>query len=184
MDQTEGPPFLLHPSSPAFLAGDTAATRERLETPRDALDVLMLTGMFVAGFFLVVTLALAGQDLAADRDPSHRLPDLALGLMLFAAALFIQATRAREARTRLRIATEGRTVPGVVLGCRGESLTDPDGNPAGYRVEIDYRFTSPTGHAITDRDEALRDDLAGEALPEEGAAVLVLWLDDGHYALL
>jgi hypothetical protein len=51
-------------------------------------------------------------------------------------------------------------------------------------VTVDYRFTTPTGQEIADRDEHNRPDLRRTELPQPGTAVRVLYLDESTYALL
>jgi hypothetical protein len=184
----EPEPFLLHPSSAAFLAGDKGATRQRLAQRRDILDGLLVVGLLAVFLFLGVTLARAGQELAADANPAGRVPALLLGLVLLAVGVYLQVRRVRDAAARQRLVDAGLVLAARVIACRyteGEPAVDEHGQEKfGYRIEIDYRFTTPAGTEIRDRDETFRDDLGDAPLPDEDAPVLVLYLDDGHYALL
>lgn len=181
-------PFLLHPSSAAFLAGDKAATRARLAQRRDLLDVLLVAGLFAVFLFLAVTLAQVPADAARDANPAGRLSGIALSLMLLAVGGYLQVRRIRDGAARRRLVEAGRVLPARVTACRyseGEPAVDELGDEKlAHHVEIEYAFTTPAGTEMRDVDEALRDDLEDRPLPDEDAPVLVLYLDDGHYALL
>ena len=184
----EPEPFLLHPSSDAFLTGDKDGTRQRLAQRRDLLDGVLVVGLLAVVLFLGVTLTRAGQDLAGDANPAGRAPALALGLVLLAVGVYLQVRRVRDAAARRRLVDAGQVLPAAVIACRyteGEPAVDEHGQEKfGYRIEIDYRFATPAGAEIRDRDQTFRDDLGDAPLPDDDAPVLVLYLDDGHYALL
>jgi hypothetical protein len=114
----EPEPFLLHPSSAAFLAGDRDATRQRLAQRRDILDGLLVVGLLAVFLFLGVTLARAGQELAADANPAGRVPALLLGLVLLAVGVYLQVRRVRDAAARQRLVDAGQVLAATVSACR------------------------------------------------------------------
>ena len=180
-------PFLLHPSSPAYLAGDPAGIRQRFASRRDALDLLALFGIAAGVLLFLVNLVQIwrGSD---SEETGAALSTLAIaGLLIAGGAVYLNGRRSAAA-ARVRLIREGTVLPGTLTACtaRHESTAELAFGDVtrSYLVAVDYRFTAPAGHEVTGYDENGRPDLRHAELPEAGAPVRVLYLDDQNYALL
>lgn len=180
-------PFLLHPSSPAYLAGDPAGIRQRFESRRDAFDLLALAGVVAGMLLLLVDLAQLWRDGGSD-PAGDALAALGLAALLIVSGGAYLNGRRGAAAARRRLVRQGRVLPGVLTMCSARQETTAEvslGEVArSVLVAVEYRFTAPAGHEIAGYDEHDRPDLRHAALPDAGTAVRVLYLDDRTYALL
>lgn len=184
----ESEPFLLYPSSQAFLDGEPRGIQERFQFRYDALDYLAMAGIG-AGFlvFLIDIARIAGW-IAEDAAPGAILSAFIVAALLVAVGFAVLDTRHRRARAQERLIREGKVLAGTITACSARAETSAEVSlgevPRSFLVTIEYRFATPAGHEIADHAEHSRPDLRRVGLPEPGTPVRVLYLDDRTYALL
>jgi hypothetical protein len=187
----EGEPFLLYESSRAFLDGDSSGIQQRFQYRRDFFDYLAMAGIAAGGLLLLVNIAQVvrgGGAAAAGADSTTMLSALLLSGLLIAGGMYYVTSRQNAAAARGRLVREGQVLTGTVVTSAAREETTADGSlghfTRSYLVKVEYRFTAPAGHEITDHDEHDRPDRRGTDLPAAGASVRVLYLNDWTYVLL
>lgn len=183
----ESEPFLLYPSSKAYLDGDPRGLQERFRIRRDALDFLAMAGIVGGSLLLLVHVLQLAQG-AGPTDASVSAATFGVAALVIGGGAYYLLSRRSAAAAQARLVREGRVLPGTLTACTSRVETTAEASlgevPRSYLVTVEYRFTSPTGQDIADQAEHNRPDLRRVDLPEAGAGVRVLYLDDQTYALL
>ena len=73
---------------------------------------------------------------------------------------------------------EGRILSARVMES-GFNRDDKD-----FYVSVRYLLLSPSGRSLSRKESKIRPDFVTGKLPENGTAVLVLYLDDDNYRIL
>ena len=77
------------------------------------------------------------------------------------------------------LALDGAKLEGRLLRCTGKKQED-----GGLTLELEYRFVSPSGRAITGTASASRGDLTELTLPAPQSPLVILYHSDSLYQLL
>jgi hypothetical protein len=185
---TQTEPFLLHESSRAYLDGDPDGIRRRFAFRRDALDYLAMAGVVAGALLVLANLMQMARGAGRGDELNATVSALGLGVLLILAGGYYVSSRQGAAAARSRLVREGQVLPGVLASCTARDETTTEGAlgevTRSYLVAVEYRFTTPAGDERDDHDEHNRPDLRRAELPEPGAAVRVLYLDERTYALL
>src|SRR5262249_29596662 len=75
-------------------------------------------------------------------------------------------------RSNRRLLSRGQLIAGSIRSAHGNKVK------GSYQVTIDYSFTPRDGQAIEAYQTGTRDDLKDAVLPEKGALIAVLYVDD------
>jgi hypothetical protein len=184
---SDGEPFLLHESSQAFLDGDQGGIGQRFAFRRDALDYLAMAAIAVGILVLVIDVARFAGWLPAESTETTVTAFILAVLLIVGGGYFVNS-RQSAAAARGRLIREGQVLSGTLNECTARDETTTEGSfgevTRSYLVAVEYRFTSPAGDEIADRDEHDRPEMRRRELPVAGAAVRVLYLDEQNYALL
>jgi hypothetical protein len=178
-------PFLLYPSSPAFLEGDMRGILERFRFRRDALDYLAMAGIVAGMLLLIVGVAGYAGWLGGG---SSSLSAAVSAVVLIAGGAYFVNQRHSTAEAHAHLIRDGKVLPGTLITCSGRVETAAEATlgevSRAFLVTVEYHFTTPDGEQIVDHAEHSRPDLRRAELPAAGTEVLVLYLDDRTYALL
>lgn len=184
----ESEPFLLHESSRSFLDGDVRGIRQRFQFRRDALDFIAMAIVVAGALLLLVRIVQLMRGMSDGEELEATIAAIGLAVLLIVGGAYYVTSRHAAAAARARLIDQGEVLAGTMLACTARRETS---NEAAFGdvtrthiVTVDYRFTTPAGHAIADRDEQNRPDLRRAELPEPETAVRVLYLDESTYALL
>jgi hypothetical protein len=111
-------------------------------------------------------------------DTSFR-DGISLGALLWLPVALFLGSRAWGCYREIRLGQAGQVLEGRLLDCT--SQVDPEDN---LRLELQYRFTAPTGRVIRDRETSYRRDQKSALLPDPDTPVAVLYLDERTYKVL
>jgi hypothetical protein len=177
----------LHQSSQAFLDGDRRGIQERFAFRRDALDYLAIAAIAVGILVFLIDLGRVAGWLPNEATEAT-FSAFVVAALLIAGGFYFTNSRQAAAAARTRLIREGRVLPGTLVECTGRDETTTEASfgevTRSYLVAVEYRFTTPQGDEIADRDEQDRPDLRRCELPAAEAPVRVLYLDEQNYVLL
>jgi hypothetical protein len=181
----EEEPFLLHPSSSAFLDGDPRGIRERFAFQRDALDYLAMAAIAVGGLVILIGVARLVGGLPPDRAETTVAAFVVAAVLIAMGGYFVNS-RHSWAAAHARLIREGQLLPGTIVSCAGRDETETGFGAVtrSYLVSVEYRFVNPNGQEVVGQAEQNRPDLRRSELPPDGTGVWVLYVDDERYALL
>jgi hypothetical protein len=188
LEPAKSEPFLLHESSRSFLDGDVRDIRQRLQFRRDALDYIAMAIVVAGALLLVVRLVQLMRGISGSEELEATVAAIGLAALLIIGGAYYVTSRHAAAAARARLIDQGEVLAGTMVACTARRETSAEAAfgdvTRTHIVTVDYRFTTPAGNEIADRDEHNRPDLRRAEVPAPDTAVRVLYLDESTYALL
>ncbi len=172
-----GPPFLLNPENEEYLAGGRDLPDASSGWPPKGYASLFL-GFGIAGVLLILALP-AVSWVRHGEFFKALLMAAAMGVFLFVLTCIIR----RHLKNQQLAKREGKVLEGRVLTSGFQRRTTED-RQSDFFIWVQYVFRSPSGRALSGRNERLRNDFEHGQLPDRGARVLVFYVNDRNFQML
>jgi hypothetical protein len=168
--------YLLDPANNDFLHGRAPVPAARLGT----IPLLLRNFDMLLAMMGVVLLIVAGVWI---RNPAGDYLGLFLVFLGITGALAIFRFTTNPRGDIGRLEREGRLIAGKVLDSSYERRKHNEFDPGHLFISVTYLFLAPSRRSIQRTQDQLRTDREAK-LPNRGAVVLVLFLDDDHFRAL
>jgi hypothetical protein len=163
--------FLLNPKHEANLHGQVIRFHDG-----QFLELLIVI-IVVGAFFGALLVGMIARFAEKPFDPTSITSVIAMAFIAFILVLML-GIGIRHLRRNRKLERDGHLLVGQIVKAEGKPQR------SGYRVEIQYRFTSTDGNALEGRDERSRNDLDDQSLPAVDTPVAVLYVNPALYRVL